>query len=287
MDLEHPPPGASSSPRIPGARNAREVRDDALRQHVIRQRQAATEAWAQRTRFPADPAAQDQAFRAVWAEATAAADAPLGSMGTAIGRILPAVARAWTGLGVANPKIWEADLKPIRGREVDTDGWLARVRAAARLRVRGDPYETNIIRTAELIVWVIRKDGVGFARQGFKSLGRLVRIGKETVRKVVRFLEQCGLLDTFNVLTREHGFVRRAENAYLIPDAPKGKPAAKTDAVLEGRAPVGASLVERLTRYAHHFGLKARAWGLNATPAFVGLRPLVGKRPQALRQAPT
>jgi hypothetical protein len=79
----------------------------------------------------------DALLRAAQARATASADVPIGGIGTAIGRMLPAVARAAAGLGVCNPKIWEADVKPLRGRKPDGEVFLARVRQAAAARPRG------------------------------------------------------------------------------------------------------------------------------------------------------
>lgn len=199
------------------------------------------------------------------AVAIARADAPIGGMGTTLARILPTVARAAAGLGVCNPKLWEADVRPLRGRKVDDDGWLTRVRAAARARETGDVLAPTIVRTAELIVWDVRTAGTGFARLSFQSLANLVQCSKETARKAIRFLEEHGLLDTFNVLRRGHGLVRRVVNLYLIPDAAP-----------EPDRPAASSLAERLSRYAQAFGLRARAWGLNATPARVGYRPARG-----------
>jgi hypothetical protein len=60
----------------------------------------------------------DAYLREAQARATAAADAPLGSSGTRIGRVLPAAARKRAGLEVVNPKLWLADLRPVR-RYVD------------------------------------------------------------------------------------------------------------------------------------------------------------------------
>jgi hypothetical protein len=237
-------------------RQAQEARRDALQQHLADQRRDL----ARRASLSGatDP---DASLRAAQADATARADAPLGSTGTAIGRVLPAVARASAGMAVANPKIWEADAKPLRGRKIDAEAYLARVRLAAKTRETGDVLEPILVRTAELVLWAVRKGGIGFARQTFEQLGKLIGCCSETARKAIRFLERHGVLDTFNVLSRDHGFVRRGANLYLIPDAEP-----------DAERPAGNSLVERLNRYAEFFGLRARAWGLNATPAPVGYR---------------
>jgi hypothetical protein len=209
----------------------------------------------------------DAELRAVQAAATAKADEPLGSTGTPIGRVLPAFGRAAAGLCIVNPKLWEADVRPLRGRKVDRDAWFVRVRLAAKTREAGDVLQPILVRLAEVMWWAERKDGVGFARQTFEQFGKLAGCCKETARKGIRFLERHGLVDTFNVLTRAHGFVRRVANLYLIrgdttePDPPAGYERSPSD-----------SLLGRLTRYASLFGLRARAWGLNATPAPVGYR---------------
>ena len=231
-------------------RQAQEARRDALQQHLADQRRDL----ARRASLSGaiDP---DASLRAAQADATARADAPLGSTGTAIGRVLPAVARASAGMAVANAKIWEADAKPLR-RKIDAEAYLARVRQAAKTRETGDPLEPTLVRTAELVLWAVRKGGTGFARQTFEQLGNLIGCCRETARKAIRFLERRDLLHTFNVLSRVHGFVRRVANLYLIPDAER---------------PAGNSLVERLVHYAGLFGIRARAWGLNATPS-VGYR---------------
>jgi hypothetical protein len=142
-------------------------------------------------------------------------------------------------------------------------------------REKGDPLKSVLLRTAELVRWVENKAGTGFARKTLEQLSKLVGCCKETVRKAIRFLERHGLLDTFNVLSRDHGFVRRRANLYLIPDVesdPTPPPCDLAPSVKAPERPVGNSLAERLNRYAGFFGLRARAWGLNATPAPVGYR---------------
>jgi hypothetical protein len=207
----------------------------------------------------------DVLLRQVATAAEARADEKLGSTGTAISRVLPAFVRAAIGLGVSNPKLWEADVKPLPSRKVDREAWFARVRQAARVRESGDVLQPTLVRLAEVVWWSVHKDGVGFARQTLEQLGKLTGCCQETARKGIRFLERHGLLDTFNILSRRHGFVRRVANLYLI----------RGDAAeLEGtEQPPSDSLLGRLTRYASLFGLRARRWGLNATPAPVGYRP--------------
>lgn len=184
-----------------------------------------------------------------------------GGTGTAIGRAVERVAPGAAPRATLNPKMWAADIKPLRARAPDTNGWLRQVRAAARTRVAGDPFETTIIRGAEVLLWFVRTSGNGWARQTFEQLAAAFRTVPETARRVVRFLERAGLLDTFNVLSRRGDQVRRDANLYLIPDAPADD------------APAAPSLTDRLARYADAFGLVARAWGLNATAAPVGTRP--------------
>lgn len=207
----------------------------------------------------------DAELRAVQAAATARADEPLGSMGTTIARVLPAFARAAAGMGVCNPKLWEADVRPLPGRKVDREAWFVRVRQAAKTREPGDVLQPILVRLAEVVWWAERKDGVGFARQTFEQLGKLAGCCKETARKGLRFLERHGLVDTFNVLSRAHGLVRRVANLYIV----RGETTEPALPVASEQPP-SDSLLGRLTRYASAFGLKARRWGLNATPAMVG-----------------
>jgi hypothetical protein len=237
-------------------RQAQEARQIAQQQMIADNRRDL----ARRAPLPStvDP---DASLRAAQARATANADAPVGGTGTAIGRMLPAAARAAAGLAVSNPKLWEADVKPLKNRKLDSHAWLAQVRVAAWARESGDVLTPTIVRTAELVVWAVRSAGTGFARKSFESLAGLVGCCKETVRKVIRFLEKHGLLDTFNILQRTYGFVRRAANLYLIPEVSP-----------DPKRPAGNSRAERLTRYAELFVFRVRPWGLNATPAPVGYR---------------
>ena len=158
-------------------RQAQEARRDALQQHLADQRRDL----ARRASLSGaiDP---DASLRAAQADATARADAPLGSTG-AIGRVLPAVARASAGMAVANAKIWEADAKPLR-RKIDAEAYLARVRQAAKTRETGDPLEPTLVRTAELVLWAVRKGGTALlARHSSSSATLSDAVGKPRARR--------------------------------------------------------------------------------------------------------
>lgn len=199
----------------------------------------------------------------IQAEATARAFTSIPSAGAALvapGRALPPAVQALAGLRVNNDKLWDADVRPIK-RPILTDGWLARVRSLARGRVLGDPFATTIMRVAELLVWQFNKARQGFARLTHDALAELAQIDPGTVRRAIRWLEGRRLVDTFNVLHREDGFVRRGANLYLFrrDDLPE-------DPLPEPRDEFEKRSSDKLLRYARLFGLRARAWGLNATP---------------------
>ena len=255
------PVGASGAPEDSDAHSARKARDEAFQQQL----RAAREDLARRAAIPAslDP---DEALRAAQARATAAADEPLGSMGTAIGNALPRKIRDKARLEVVNPKIWEADIKPLRGRKPDFNAFRARIKRASR--EGGDVLKTAIKAVGEAIMRFTRAQGMGFARRSFSRLAKEADCCVDTAVKAVRFLERhCGL-DTFNVLSRRHGQVRREANMYIIPAEPPNSNESAEDA-----------LSGRLNRWAPAFGLRARPWGLNATPARVGYRPPMERRP--------
>lgn len=203
-------------------------------------------------------------LRALSAAAAAEAAAPIGSMGTALSRVLPDAARQAAGMGIPNPKVWSADVKPMRGRAIDGEAYLRAVRVAADQRKPNSdhPLKPTIVRAGEVLKWAHDVERTGFVRRTFAQLGKLLGCCARTAQKAIRYLESHGLCDTFNVLRRDHGQVRRDANLYLIPSH-----GAEPDAA---PAPAASSLVTRLNRYAAWFGLTPRAWGLNATPAPVG-----------------
>lgn len=175
---------------------------------------------------------------------------------------LPAAARAAAGLRVENPKIWSADLKPIRGR-VDKAGWLTRVRELPRQPL---VMPATLLTVASSMAYFLERGGRGYVRVTHEDLAKAAQLCIETVRKAVRALEANGLLDTFNVLVRVDGEVRRAANAYGL----RGFMAAVgvvADAVASKVTGAADRMTEQLRRYAVVWGLKPRQWGLNATPA--------------------
>ena len=176
-----------------------------------------------------------------------------------VAEALPARLQAASGVRVVNPKIWNSDAHPIRGARPDFDAWLSRARAAIRGRGRGDVLAVTADRIAGLLVYCARRTGDGFARVTFADLAKLAGCCVETARRAVRCLEGWGVVDTFNVLVRRPGgAVERDANLYLLRDSAQDS--------AERESPPADRLADRLSRYAAVFGLRARLWGLNATP---------------------
>jgi hypothetical protein len=211
---------------------------------------------------------QDELLRRVSASQAAAADMPLGGIGTAIGRVLPATVRQAAGMRVEHPRLWAADVVPFRGRKTDPD-YLARVRAGIRAhRAPGDPKGTTLMQAAVALSMAVRQEKEGHTRRTFKQIaGAMLGACVDTARRCVRWLERYDLLDTFNVMDRAHGIPRFDANLYVIPDPPAADP-----------EPAEDSRGARVRHYAAAFGLQVRRWGLNTTAALVGRRP-VPERP--------
>lgn len=182
-----------------------------------------------------------------------------GAAPVSAGRALPPSVQSAAGLRVVNDKIWEADVRPIK-RPVNTDGWLSLVRSLARGRVLGDPFAVTITRVAETLVWQFRKARTGFARLTHETIAGIAQIDPGTVRRSIRWLEGKSLVDTFNTLKREDGQVLRAANLYLFTGLEPEQPPPEPKDEIERRSS------NKLIRYARLFGLRARSWGLNATP---------------------
>jgi hypothetical protein len=195
---------------------------------------------------------------------------------------LPAAARlALAGGGsarVLNPKIWAEDVKRFVGRKLPTRAWLSRARQMAAKRQRGDVLRPTLVRACEVLAWGAQDGKIELT---FDSLANLVGCCRETARKVIRWLEDVELIDTFNVLVRTTGKLVRGANLYLprlsaadeaagdvaSDDGEPGAAAGLTDptAAAAVLGPV-ARLTARLARWAPRFELVERAWGLNATP---------------------
>lgn len=180
---------------------------------------------------------------------------------TPAGAALPGNARAAAGLAVVNPKLWHADVKPIPGR-IDKAGWL---RAVRLLPKQPELTRATVIGVANSLAWFVGREVAGVAKVSYETIAKAAFRCPETVRKVIRALEANGLLDTFNVLQRHDGQVRRGANVYGL----RGFIAAIKDVVDATTSAVTGAfdrMGEQLRRYAGAWGLKARKWGLNATP---------------------
>lgn len=153
-----------------------------------------------------------------------------------------------------NPVMLEADIKPPK-RRVDGAVWLAAVNKAAAQRELGDVTGAVIVQIASKIAWAVAK-GAGVGRIALRVLGKLAVCCKETARKVVRYLEDWGLLKTANIMHRRGRKLWRTMNAYELALPPA------TGGVARYRAP----LFERKVWWAAAVNLHARAIGLNTTP---------------------
>lgn len=217
------------------------------------------------------------AMKARSAELDAPTTAP-----TPIGSLMPAAARIATVAaagGVLNPKIWDADVKRFRSpHRFDTGRWFGRVRACvAAGRATGDVLAPTIERACDVLTWLAREgDRTCKVQVTFEVWAKRTKCCVSTIVKVARWLEDEGLVNTFNVLTRAGNLVLRGANLYLLtmPEMPAAapEPAAATP---EAPAAVDAPAPELhrvrrmnnwLDRWAPWFGLVGRAWGLNATP---------------------
>lgn len=176
------------------------------------------------------------------------------------GAALPSPVQAAARLRVVNPKLWSADIPRdrLRGHAPDLSGCFAKLRACARSRSKGHPQAGNLLAVGGLVLSYVRRNALGFCRLTHDFIARQLGMCSDTVRRSMRFFEARGLLDTFNVTTRdpETGAVWRAANLY-IPRVSAEAPAA------EPRARLSA----QLSRWAYAFGLERRAWGFNRTPA--------------------
>lgn len=211
-------------------------------------------------------------IRAGVAPVLADGPAPPESAGTTLGAAVKRVAgkaRAVAAEWVSNPKIWLANVRPIKARRPDFRAWRTRMHVTVRTkRQTGDVLQSTMRRAGGVFANWIEQGKDGFFRKTFDELAFSIGCCRETARKIVRFFEFHGLLDTFNVLYRDGDEKRRDKNLYLLNEDTASRPPATPK----------ERLADRLNRWAEPFGLHAREWGLNATPAFVGYKPAV-RRP--------
>jgi hypothetical protein len=182
--------------------------------------------------------------------------AELSPAAAALAATLPPAPKPARPPRVKNPVLWEADLKRPKHR-IDGKRWLAAVTEAAHARLKGDPLGPTIQRMAEILLWASER-GRGIARIAQKMLGKLCVSGKETARKFVRFLEDCALLKTLNLMiVRERdGRYIRDVNAYELVLPEDGKPIKRERESDESRK----------VWWAVRMGLVVRRFGLNRTP---------------------
>jgi hypothetical protein len=221
---------------------------------------------AERRQTRALAAAGDPLARAQ-VEAWARAERNEGSAANmaSVAAMLPAAARVAVGAkrGVINPKIWAEDVRRWRPGKFVSNVWRSAARLVARARAKGDVLQTTIWGVCDLLERESRK-ARGKAEITLARIADLTGCCLETARKVVRYLENAELIDTFNVLSRKDGKVLRDANMYLLR-MPADGPAIAPD-ILQSPQGVFARLNETLSRWAANFNLIQRDWGLNATP---------------------
>lgn len=196
-----------------------------------------------------------------------------------LGVRMPASVRAALGKdGAFNPKIHESNVKQFRrGEPFDLSGWQSAVRAAAKKRGLGDVLESTINQAAGYLAWLCRAGTdrargaqgsvqVSFA-QWSNGVGRGCSVA--TACKIARWLEDAGLINTFNTLQRiGRRLLRGANNYVLVMGADARVPDAAPESTAD--APPALRRLRRfnawLSRWEKAFGLVVRPWGLNATP---------------------
>ena len=175
--------------------------------------------------------------------------------------------RAAADLRVNHHKIQKADVGPI-DRETDAPAWYAQIRAVRCVPGQKGPLFGSLMQVAWAMVALERRRAMGFAWATYEGLAKVAGCCPKTVERCMRFFEAHNLVDTLNVLFRRtDGALRRDANIY-VPTI--DRPPAPLPADVKGADSVRSAVVSRafggLSRLAALFGLRARPWGLNATP---------------------
>ena len=212
----------------------------------------------------ASAAAIDAADAANYGSAGAAWHKVGRALGDITGRIIEKV--RWASGRVFNPKMLAVNVKAPRKYHKPPDNWAKKVAADfLACRVKGDvsvPFFENFINKA--LLEEARK-GFGYVQHGLKFLADLGHQGRETARKIIRWLEDRGWIGTLNTLYRDEKdrSLRRGNNVYLLFDKETADEIAAVEEP-EERAKKRESIT--LARGALLWNLVVRPWGLNATP---------------------
>jgi hypothetical protein len=180
---------------------------------------------------------------------------------------LPNVARRAIGLEVRNPPVHRAQIKPIPG-EIDTEGWLARVRILPVWQNLSAKCRMSIARA---IVWGLGKaarpeDAVrGVSQLSYTSIATAAQCSRVQVWRAIRQFEAFGILDTFNVIVRVGNDKLRDPNAYVLRGFTKAIPVV-VEAVRDKITGAFDRMNEQLRRFVDVWDMKANHWGLRATP---------------------
>lgn len=235
-------------------------------------REALMRGAAARTYLPGLPApvVTDAALAAMQAEATARAKADTSSLGggRSVGAALPPAVRATAKIRAKHESVHQADLRPI-ARETDAAVFYAKVRAAAAARPHLGISLHAIEKFAETIVYLERKDGVGYVQRALQALGKFSRYCARHIQRLKDWFEANNLIDIVNTKVRTGaGVIRRGANVY-VPTVDRSP--APLPADVEDKDPVVSAAVSRalggMNRLAALFGLHRRPWGLNTTPS--------------------
>lgn len=203
---------------------------------------------------------------------------PAARPSTPIGKALPPDVRSAAAGRTRNPALWSIDVQPI-AYEPDLDlAWRA-FEDALKTRVIGEVSGPFLERAWRAILKLHRRATKrggrgqrpivpGFVRGTLKFLAKVAGIGRDTMRRAVRWFEKKGLLDTVNITDRdEEGEVRFQPNMYLVrPRAPEESPSPAATAGGSGpqRSPIAEHVAGVLARWSRYLpALEPRTWGWN------------------------
>ena len=215
---------------------------------------------------PDSPDAARAARRRGLVAAIARGEEPAGAP-RPISAMLPPQVQAAARIRVNHWKVHKADVPERIDRETAAGDWFARIRAAAAGGHPGLSWHA-IEKYAEKLIYVERRDRVGFVQRTGEQFAKLMGYCERHVTRLKNWFEAHGLFDVLNVLVRDaDGLLVRGANIYVptvdVPPAP-------LPADVEGADPVPSAAASRafggLARLAALFGLRERPWGLNATP---------------------
>jgi hypothetical protein len=181
---------------------------------------------------------------------------------------MPETARAAADLPMKNPPVHRAQIKPIPG-EVDTQGFLARVRALPAMPKLSKAAMMDIARA---IVFFIGKAATpdqavdGVAQASYQSLATTAQHCRTTAWRAVKAFRARGILDIFNIPVRDGNEFYRDPNAYVLRGFTKAIPAV-LDAIKDAVTNAYDRTVEQVRRFAQVWDMRANLRGGRPAPA--------------------